>query len=88
MGQGVLRIGSRFRGDACSHRFFGDKNHRVVSFLTFISFSKASPLPLHVPDFAPVVGEPPGTRTQGPRLKSTNTSEGNQCDDSSKPSNE
>jgi hypothetical protein len=33
-------------------------------------------------------GEPPGTRTQGPRLKSTTTAEENQCDDSSEPSNE
>ena len=37
-----------------------------------------------VPDFS---GEPPGTRTQGPRLKNTNTAEENQCDDFSEPSN-
>jgi hypothetical protein len=33
-------------------------------------------------------GEPPGTRTQGPRLKSTTTDEENQYDDSSKASDE
>ena len=33
-------------------------------------------------------GEPHGTRTQGPRLKSTTTVEENQYDDSSEPSNE
>ena len=33
-------------------------------------------------------GEPPGTRTQGPRLKSTDTGEENQHDDSSQPSDE
>lgn len=32
--------------------------------------------------------EPPGTRTHGPRLKSTATDEENQCDDSLKPSDE
>ena len=33
-------------------------------------------------------GEPPGTRTQGPRLKSTATPEENQYDDSSESSDE
>ena len=33
-------------------------------------------------------GEPPGTRTLGPRLKSTDTGEENQHDDSSQPSDE
>jgi hypothetical protein len=33
-------------------------------------------------------GEPPGTRTQGPRLKSTDTAEENQCDHYSEPSDE
>lgn len=32
--------------------------------------------------------EPPGTRTHGPRLKSTATDAENQCDDSLKPSDE